>query len=192
MAATDLAAEIAVAAFLVNLGSRKLRALAQLVEERPGPPMKMRVDDVHVSLLPGTGIKMAEDTTILVKGAFPVNATPLEARNADRIGVARVYAALSALGLAPVATANAARDSMALAQRDSSGNAGFSIGKARQRTTSGASAMSAMVRRSSANHDLPARCPSRIFICATRSALCAGKSAARSASGFLASLNTAT
>src|SRR5580700_8866355 len=145
MAATALAAEIAVAAFLVNLGFRKLRALAQLVEERPGPPMKMRVDNVHVSLLSDAGIQTAEDTTILVKGAFPVNATPPGGpqRRSDRR--LRGYAALSALGLAPVATAKAARDSMAFAQRDSSGSAGFSIGKARQRTTSGANAMSAMV-----------------------------------------------
>ena len=35
-------------------------------------------------------------------------------------------------------------------------------------------------------------CPSRIFSWATKSALCAGKSALRSAAGFLASLNTAT
>jgi hypothetical protein len=42
--------------------------------------MKVRVDNVHVSLLPDAGIQMAEDTTILVKGPFPVNATSLGRR----------------------------------------------------------------------------------------------------------------
>jgi hypothetical protein len=30
----------------------KILALAQLVENRSGPPMEMRVDDVHGALLP--------------------------------------------------------------------------------------------------------------------------------------------
>jgi hypothetical protein len=87
------------------------------------------------------------------KGGVPGQRNAPEAETPIGSAFRVLYAALSALGLAPVATAKAARDSMAFAQRDSSGSAGFSIGNARQRTTSGASAMSAMVNRSSANHD---------------------------------------
>src|SRR5262249_36184384 len=104
----------------------------------------------------------------------------------------RSHAAFNALGLAPVATAKAVRDLMSAIQRVSSGNAGRSTGKSRQRATIGPSAISASVSRSSANHDFAAMCPSKILSCATRSALCAAKSPPRSAGGFLASLKTAT
>jgi hypothetical protein len=53
-------------------------------------------------------------------------------------GPCRQAARANVLGLAPVATANAGRASMAFIQRESSANAGFSIGKPRQRLTIGA------------------------------------------------------
>src|SRR6516165_5470879 len=110
----------------------------------------------------------------------------------ETAGPLRRHAAFRALGLAPVATAKAGRDLTTAIQRVRSAKAGRSIGKSRQRATIGPSAISASVNRSSANQDFAARCPSKILSCATRSALCAGKSAPRSARGFLASLKTAT
>ena len=61
----------------------------------------------------------------------------------------------SALGFVPIATAKAGRASSAACQRVSSAKGGRSIGKSRQRFTIGASAMSAMVRRSSAKQAAP-------------------------------------
>ena len=79
-------------------------------------------------------------------------------------GICCSYAAdVNRLGFAPTATANAGRASTTPCQRERFSNAGFSIGNARQRLVIGASAMSAMVRRSSANHCRPARCPSAIL-----------------------------
>src|SRR5215472_5302567 len=70
MAARAGAAEIAVAALVIDFGPRELAALAELVENRPGPPMEMGVDDVHGALLP----KRLEFTVILVIGGWRVNA----------------------------------------------------------------------------------------------------------------------
>src|SRR6516164_4776704 len=99
-------------------------------------------------------------------------------------------AAATALAFVPIATAKALRASIALCQRASSAKTGRSTGKSRHRFTIGASAMSAMVSRSSAKKLRPARWPSRILSWATRSPLWAAKSPARSVGGFLASLNT--
>src|SRR4029077_19244463 len=52
MAAGALPAKIAVATLVVDARLGKILALAQPVENRPGPPMEMRVDDVHGALLP--------------------------------------------------------------------------------------------------------------------------------------------
>src|SRR5215469_10232122 len=41
------AAPIAVAAASIGRGLGKVRALAELLQDRAGPPVKMRVDDVH-------------------------------------------------------------------------------------------------------------------------------------------------
>src|SRR5258708_1458543 len=41
------AAPVAVAAAGIALGPGKVRALAKLIQDRPGPPMEMRVDYVH-------------------------------------------------------------------------------------------------------------------------------------------------
>src|ERR1700722_3823228 len=102
------------------------------------------------------------------------------------------HATLNALGLAPVAAANAGRNWIAFIQRGSSAKGGRSIGKSRQRATIGPSAISASVNWPSANQDFAAMCPSKILSCETRSSLCVAKSAPRSAGDFLASLKTAT
>jgi hypothetical protein len=46
-----LPAKIAVAALVVDVRPGEFLALAQLVENRSGPPMEMGVDDVHGALL---------------------------------------------------------------------------------------------------------------------------------------------
>ena len=51
------AAPIVVAAARIDPRVGEILALAQLVENRPGPPMEMRVDDVHGALLPN-GLKI--------------------------------------------------------------------------------------------------------------------------------------
>ena len=46
------AAPIAVATTVVGRGTGKILALAELLENRPRPPMKMRIDNMHARLLP--------------------------------------------------------------------------------------------------------------------------------------------
>ena len=85
-------------------------------------------------------------------------------------GFAYPYAVgVNTLALAPIATAKAGRASIAACQRVSSEPAGRSIGNSRQRFTIEPSAMSAMVKRSSANQSRPARWPSSILSWARRS-----------------------
>jgi hypothetical protein len=57
MLAARGAAHIVVATALIDPRFREILTLAQLVENRPGPPMKMRIDDVHERLLPN-GLKI--------------------------------------------------------------------------------------------------------------------------------------
>jgi len=52
VATAALPAVIAVTALVVDVGLGEILAFAQLVENRSGPPMEMRVDDVHGALLP--------------------------------------------------------------------------------------------------------------------------------------------
>ena len=52
MRAAAGAPHVVVAAALVDFGLGEILALAELVENRPGPPVEMRIDDVHGALLP--------------------------------------------------------------------------------------------------------------------------------------------
>src|SRR5579863_2977503 len=70
---------------------------------------------------------------------------------------------------APVATVKAGRAAIAAAQRSRLGSDGRSILKSRQRLRIGAQATSAIVNLPSARKSLPARWPSKILSCATRS-----------------------
>src|SRR5579862_5545163 len=69
MLAAVRATQIIVAAAVVRARSREISALAQLVENRPRPPVEMRIDNVHGALLP-----IGCFQTILVGGPHPVNA----------------------------------------------------------------------------------------------------------------------
>ena len=51
------AALIAVAAAGVGRGARKVLALAELLQDRPGPPMEMGIDNVHDGAPAGTGAR---------------------------------------------------------------------------------------------------------------------------------------
>ena len=50
MSAAACTARVVVAALAVHRGPRVVLALAQLVEDRARPPMKMRIDDVHAEV----------------------------------------------------------------------------------------------------------------------------------------------
>jgi hypothetical protein len=72
MLAAGGSAHVVVAAALVDPGLGEFAALAQLVENRAGPPMEMRVDDVHGT----TSCGMADEyRSILERGGTPVNVT---------------------------------------------------------------------------------------------------------------------
>ena len=72
MLAAGVAAHVVVAAALVDARLGEVLALAELLENRAGPPMKMRIDDVHGrAVLP---LAHRPDFKILEGGLFRVNA----------------------------------------------------------------------------------------------------------------------